>query len=202
MTAAPAPPPVHMRRNAFDPVPEFGEIREGAGVRRSSTRSACRSTWSPATTTSRRCCPITRTSPIRRPPGFVVPGAPVMPEEEQASARAGNLLGLDPPEHQRLRRMLTPEFTIRRIKRLEPRIAEIVTEHLDAMEAAGAPVDLVESLRPAHPVAGDLRAAGRPVRRPRRLPEAQRTPTRLVAPDPRTVGDGAPGPRLHAHAGG
>jgi cytochrome P450 len=68
-----------------------------------------------------------------------------MPEEEQASARAGNLLGLDPPEHQRLRRMLTPEFTIRRMKRLEPRIVEIVTEHLDAMEAAGPPADLVSS---------------------------------------------------------
>jgi cytochrome P450 len=68
-----------------------------------------------------------------------------MPEEEQASARAGNLLGLDPPEHQRLRKMLTGEFTIRRMKRLEPRIVEIVTEHLDAMEAAGAAVDLVES---------------------------------------------------------
>ena len=67
-----------------------------------------------------------------------------MSDEEQASARAGNLLGLDPPEHQRLRRMLTPEFTIRRIKRLEPRITEIVTEHLDAMEAAGPPADLVE----------------------------------------------------------
>jgi cytochrome P450 len=40
--------------------------------------------------------------------------------------------------------MLTPEFTIRRIKRLEPRITEIVTQHLDAMEGTGAPVDLVE----------------------------------------------------------
>jgi cytochrome P450 len=40
--------------------------------------------------------------------------------------------------------MLTPEFTIRRIKRLEPRITEIVTEHLDAMQASGPPADLVE----------------------------------------------------------
>lgn len=61
-----------------------------------------------------------------------------------ASTRAGNLLGLDPPEHQRLRRMLTPEFAIRRMKRLEPRIAEIVDQHLDAMESAG-PADLVDS---------------------------------------------------------
>jgi cytochrome P450 len=78
-----------------------------------------------------------------RPPGFVLPGAPVVPEEEQTSARAGNLLGLDPPEHQRLRRMLTPEFTIRRMKRLEPRIVEIVAQQLDVMESAGPPADLV-----------------------------------------------------------
>jgi cytochrome P450 len=80
-----------------------------------------------------------------RPPGFVLPGAPDIPVAEQESQRAGNLLGLDPPEHQRLRRMLTSEFTIRRIKRLEPRIIEIVDDHLDAMAAAGSPADLVES---------------------------------------------------------
>jgi len=57
--------------------------------------------------------------------------------------RAGNLLGVDPPEHTRLRRMLTPEFTVRRMRRLEPRIVEIVDDHLDAMEKAGPPADLV-----------------------------------------------------------
>ncbi|GAA4617468.1 cytochrome P450 [Saccharopolyspora hordei] len=57
--------------------------------------------------------------------------------------RSGNLLSLDPPDHTRLRRMLTPEFTVRRMRRLEPRIVEIVDEHLDAMERGGAPADLV-----------------------------------------------------------
>ena len=45
---------------------------------------------------------------------------------------------------QRLRRMLTPEFTIRRIRRLQPRIVEIVDAQLDALAAAGPPADLVE----------------------------------------------------------
>ncbi|GAY08342.1 putative cytochrome P450 hydroxylase [Pseudonocardia sp. N23] len=35
-------------------------------------------------------------------------------EEERARMRAGSLLAFDPPDHIRLRRMLTPEFTIRR----------------------------------------------------------------------------------------
>ncbi len=137
--------PLHMRRNAFDPTPELREIRESAGVR-TATNSFGMTVYL-----------VTRYEDVKavlsdherfsnaRPPGFVMPGAPTLSDEELASSRAGNLLGLDPPEHQRLRRMLTPEFTIRRMKRLEPRIAEIVDQHLDAMESAGPPVDLVES---------------------------------------------------------
>ena len=59
----------------------------------------------------------------------------------------GGLGFTDPPDHTRLRRLLTPEFTRRRLARLQPRIEQIVTERLDAMEAeakAGAsPTDLV-----------------------------------------------------------
>ena len=39
--------------------------------------------------------------------------------------------------------MLTGEFTVRRMARLVPRVEEIVAEHLDAMEQAGPPADLV-----------------------------------------------------------
>ncbi|WP_250213008.1 cytochrome P450 [Acrocarpospora catenulata] len=55
----------------------------------------------------------------------------------------GGLGFRDPPEHTRLRKMLTPEFTVRRLQRLEPRIRVIVEEHLDAIEKMGPPVDLV-----------------------------------------------------------
>lgn len=144
MTQAPELPPVHMRRDGFDPTPALGEIRNTAGVH------------TVTNTLGMRVYLVTRHDDVKqvlsdyerfsnaRPPGFVLPGAPPVSEQEQATARAGNLLGLDPPEHQRLRRMLTPEFTIRRMKRLEPRIVEIVDRQLDAMEKAGPPVDLVE----------------------------------------------------------
>ena len=145
MTQAPELPPLHMRRDAFDPTAELREIRETDGVR--TVLSAF----------GMDVFLVTRHEDIKavlsdherfsngRPPGFVVPGAPNVPEEEQASTRAGNLLGLDPPEHQRLRRMLTGEFTIRRMQRLEPRIVEIVDAQLDALEKAGPPADLVAS---------------------------------------------------------
>jgi cytochrome P450 len=44
--------------------------------------------------------------------------------------------------HTRLRKMLTPEFTMRRLSRLQPRIEEIVGGRLDAMAAAGPTSDL------------------------------------------------------------
>ncbi len=56
----------------------------------------------------------------------------------------GGLGFADPPDHTRLRKLLTPEFTMRRLSRLVPRIDEIVTERLDAMAAADGPVDLVQ----------------------------------------------------------
>ena len=134
-----------MRRDAFNPTPELREIRETTGVR------------TVVNAFGMTVYLVTRHDDIKavlsdherfsngRPPGFVVPGAPTVSDDELASRRAGNLLGLDPPEHQRLRRMLTPEFTIRRMKRLESRIVEIVDQQLDAMESAGPPADLVGS---------------------------------------------------------
>ncbi|MBV9451635.1 MAG: cytochrome P450 [Streptosporangiaceae bacterium] len=50
----------------------------------------------------------------------------------------------DPPEHTRYRRALTAEFTVQRMKRLEPKIAGITRKCLDAMEESGPPADLVE----------------------------------------------------------
>ena len=56
----------------------------------------------------------------------------------------GGLGMTDPPYHTRLRKMLTPEFTMRRLQRLKPRIVDIVDGQLDAIERAGQPADLVD----------------------------------------------------------
>ncbi|WP_084958000.1 cytochrome P450 [Thermoactinospora rubra] len=82
----------------------------------------------------------------------------VLGDHERFSNDFGNIIGLgsnqddpgglgfrDPPEHTRLRKYLTPEFTMRRLRRLEPRIEAIVGEYLDRLEASGSPADLVES---------------------------------------------------------
>ena len=56
----------------------------------------------------------------------------------------GGLGMADPPKHTRLRKLLTPEFTMRRLQRLIPDITRIVEARLDALETAGPPADLVE----------------------------------------------------------
>ncbi|MDK0522376.1 cytochrome P450 [Streptomyces sp. ML-6] len=61
-----------------------------------------------------------------------------------AEQSPGGLGFNDPPVHTRLRRILTPEFTMRRLRRLTPRIDAIIEERLDAMAASRGPVDLVQ----------------------------------------------------------
>jgi len=135
--------PLHMRRDGFDPVPAMAALRDDEGVRQVETAFGV-----PAFLIARHAdvravlADHARFSnEFRRDAD--VPGAPELTDEEREQMRAGNLLGVDPPEHTRLRRMLTPEFTVRRMRRLEPRIVEIVDDHLDAMAKAGPPADLV-----------------------------------------------------------
>ncbi|HTF53203.1 MAG TPA: cytochrome P450 [Pseudonocardia sp.] len=141
MTQAPVLP-VHMRRRGFDPAPELAELRDGKGIDRIRTPFGA-DAWL-----------VTRFADVREVLsdsrrfsnvflGRQQPGMPHMNADELARLRAGNLLAFDPPEHTRLRRLLTPEFTIRRMRRLEPRIREIVDEHLDALDRSGPPADLV-----------------------------------------------------------
>ncbi|WP_409180683.1 cytochrome P450 [Amycolatopsis sp. VS8301801F10] len=65
--------------------------------------------------------------------------------------RDGSLLGVDPPEHTRMRKLVGHAFTPSMITRLAPRIAELTRNLLD--EAGGSDrLDLVESLTYPLPV--------------------------------------------------
>ncbi|WP_319453917.1 MULTISPECIES: cytochrome P450 [unclassified Mycobacterium] len=50
---------------------------------------------------------------------------------------------IDDPEHNRLRRMMTRDFTFRRADAMRPQIQELVDGFLDDMVASGPPADLV-----------------------------------------------------------
>ena len=134
---------VAAQRDGFTLLPEVEELRDAGETRRVATPFGHEATM------------VTRYADVRElhgdPERFRLDGVPAPPAlvaagrdtAEFRRRQAGNLLGQEPPDHTRLRRMLTGEFTVKRMKRLVPRVEEIVTEHLDAMEKAGPPAELV-----------------------------------------------------------
>lgn len=65
---------------------------------------------------------------------------------ERREAGSHNMLNLDPPDHHRLRRLVSKVFTPRMIEELRPRVQQLVDEHLDVASAAGGAVDLIGGL--------------------------------------------------------
>lgn len=63
------------------------------------------------------------------------------------------LLGLDAPQHTRLRRLAVKAFTNRRVQRHRPRIEQIARELVDKMLAKGPPADLVKDFASPLPIA-------------------------------------------------
>jgi len=57
-----------------------------------------------------------------------------------------SILAMDPPNHTRIRRLVSMAFTARRVAELRPRIEEVVNGLLDDIERKGPPADLVEDL--------------------------------------------------------
>ncbi|WP_390624118.1 cytochrome P450 [Fodinicola feengrottensis] len=132
-------PPVYMNRNHFDPVPELAVLRtDEQPVSRVQLPMGAEA-WL-----------VTSYAGVREVLSDPSRFSNVMPtflgDAPQADGpdSAGMLLGYDPPEHTRLRRMLTGAFTGRRMELLRPMVEKIVGEQLDALEQAGSPADLVE----------------------------------------------------------
>ncbi|MFI7701360.1 cytochrome P450 [Nonomuraea sp. NPDC049480] len=78
--------------------------------------------------------PELRHMPIARPGEGTLPPAP-----------PGMFIGMDPPEHSRYRRLLTGEFTVRRMRLLTEHIQKVTEACLDEMERQGPPADLVKA---------------------------------------------------------
>ncbi|WP_329213094.1 4'-phosphopantetheinyl transferase superfamily protein [Streptomyces sp. NBC_01485] len=120
-------------------------------------------------------------------------------ERDNREACLQHLVNTDPPDHTRLRRLISKAFTKRRMEETRPRTQEIAAELLDRMDPSGT-VDLVEDY--AHPLATTViceilgvpdndRGPGRRLRAAAPLPRGL---TRLLARR------AAPAPHPH-HAG-
>lgn len=116
------------------PPESFAEWREAAGLQRVSWRG--HPTWL-----------ISRYDDIRA--ALVDPrlSADTISEALMAVSEDGNtpliFPRIDDPEHNRIRRMMTRDFTFRRAEAMRPQIQEVVDGFLDDMIAAGPPADLV-----------------------------------------------------------
>jgi len=125
--------PLH--RTGLDPVPRMAEFRENRPVSRMPLPFGMRA-WL-----------VTGYEPVRQVLGSV---DGYSNDFGKFAGRVGISVGqdpgglgfADPPVHTRLRKVLTPEFTMRRLARLQPRIDAIVAGRLDAMASSGDTADL------------------------------------------------------------
>ncbi|HST86296.1 MAG TPA: cytochrome P450 [Kineosporiaceae bacterium] len=82
--------------------------------------------------------------------------------------RDTGILSMDPPDHTRLRTLVTKAFTVRRIEELRPRVRDLAGRLIDDLIALEPPVDLVENFALPLPVGVICELLGVPVEdRPR-----------------------------------
>ncbi|MFI6763686.1 cytochrome P450 [Micromonospora sp. NPDC050417] len=97
-------------------------------------------------------------------PRFSRAAAAAHDEPRSTPQRLGTgILGMDPPEHSRLRTLVAKAFTARRVERLRPRTQQIADELIDAMIAAGPPADLVAHFATPLPIRVICELLGVPV---------------------------------------
>lgn len=128
----------------FSPPPEYQRLREQSPISRVGLPSG-QTAWA-----------LTRLEDIREmlsSPHFSSdrqnPNFPMMvkrPIRQEDKPFRPSLIAMDPPEHSQARRDVVGEFTVKRMKALQPRIQQIVDEHIDAILAGPKPVDLVQAL--------------------------------------------------------
>ncbi len=118
-----------------------------------------------------------------------VPRAP-RPDVRRPSARVGqaSMLDRDPPDHTRLRRLVSKAFTPRAVEALRPRITSLVDGMLDAIDEQGS-VDLVDALAFPLPFAVIAEMLGTPPADHERIRQLTGTVVRSLEPvaDPALV---------------
>ncbi|MFI1203925.1 cytochrome P450 (plasmid) [Streptomyces sp. BHT-5-2] len=141
--AAPAPLPVEPPSGCpFHPPAEFGTLRTEEPISRISLPDGSWAWLATRYADIRAILGDTRFSSDTTLHGYPLSGM-----TGGANTKNRGFIRMDPPEHTRLRRMVTREFMVKRVEALRPEIQRLTDELCDAMERrAGEPVDLVEAL--------------------------------------------------------
>lgn len=133
----PEPTKVPLQRNVMDPVPRIAEIRATEPMHKLDLPFNFRAFLVTGYEESRRI--LTDRDSYSNDIRHMFHG-----DGPATSDDIGGLGFTDPPLHTRLRKIVTPEFTMRRLARLEPMIGEIVDGQLDKLEAEGSGADLAK----------------------------------------------------------
>lgn len=129
----PVIPAAREARCPLAPPPEFAQWRDEPGLRRAM--------WG-----GRPVWVVSRYRDIRA--ALVDPrlSADTISADMKPSSNEGTAVmfaRIDDPEHHRLRRMMTSQFTFRRTEAMRPQIQQLVDDFLDAMIDKGPPADIV-----------------------------------------------------------
>jgi cytochrome P450 len=133
MPTIPAPRPTQC---PLSPPAEFAEWREMPGLRRAINLFLGQPAW-----VASRYEDIRTALTDPRMSANTIPEAMTPTGDDNVAAVM--FPRTDDPEHNRLRRMLTRDFTVRRAKEMAPEIQQLVDGYIDAMITAGPPCDLV-----------------------------------------------------------
>jgi hypothetical protein len=128
-----------------DPYPTYRALRETDPVHRTGMGG-----WA---LTRYRDCTLALTDPrfgSSSPPE--IRGASVLPKDHPLVVLGNSMLFLDPPEHTRLRGIVSKTFTRRAVDSLVPRVEQLVNDLCDAAAARGE-VDVVEDIAYPLPIA-------------------------------------------------
>ncbi|MCE7010704.1 cytochrome P450 [Kibdelosporangium philippinense] len=140
MSTIPAFPATRAPGCPFEPPAEFSELRDNDAITQASCPAGIDAWVVSRYEDVRNVLSTPSVSSRKAPSAHVTPGADL-----ERPITPGNILQLDGKEHARLRRLLTPEFTVRRMEALRPYIQQLVEEHIDAMLAGPQPADLYQA---------------------------------------------------------
>ena len=133
----PEPTKVPLQRNGMDPVPQIAAIRATEPMHKLDLPFNFRAFLVTGYEESRRI--LTDRDSYSNDIRHMFHG-----DGPATSDDIGGLGFTDPPLHTRLRKIVTPEFTMRRLARLEPMISEIVDRQLDKLAAEGSGADMAK----------------------------------------------------------
>src|SRR5215218_1555882 len=123
-----------------DPYPRYARLREISPVVRAEDGAL-------VVTGYGDCATVVRDPRLQHLPADMLAfiGFPDWREHPALLQLFTSMLTLNPPEHTRLRRLVSSAFTPRRVEALRPAIERMVEDLLDGMQRAGGEVDLVEA---------------------------------------------------------